>query len=144
MKFVLDASLTRALFFEDEATVETERVYDQLAEGAQALCPGHWPLEVANALLMAERRKQIEGIKTSQFLDLLVQFLISVEPCDRGLGQSLLPLARNHGLTIYDAAYLDLSMRNRLPLGSLDGALREAARSVGVAVLPERVTGEAA
>src|SRR5207247_4728808 len=85
VKFVLDASLTLALFVEDEATVETERVYDQLAEGAQALCPAHWPLEVANALLMAERRKQIQVIKTSQFLDLLVQFFISVEPCNRGL-----------------------------------------------------------
>ena len=141
---MLDASLTLALFFEDEATLETERVYDQLADGAQVLCPAHWPLEVANALLMAERRKQIQVIKTSQFLDLLVQFFISVEPSSRGLGRSLLPLARAHGLTIYDAAYLDLSMRNRLPLGSLDGALREAARSVGVAVLPESASGESA
>lgn len=142
MKFVLDASLTLALFFEDEATAETEKVYDQLAEGAQALCPPHWPLEVANALLMAERRKEIQVIKTSHFLDMLVQFLISVEPSSRGLGRSLLPVARAHGLTIYDAAYLDLSMRNRVPLGSLDGALRKAARSVGVAVVPESITGE--
>lgn len=141
---MLDASLTLALFFEDEATPETERVYDELADGAEVVCPAHWPFEVANALLMAERRKQIQVIKTSQFLDLLVQFFISVEPSSRALGRSLLPLARAHGLTIYDAAYLDLSMRHRLPLGSLDGALREAARSVGVALLPESASGNSA
>lgn len=139
MRFVLDASLTLSWFFEDEITEETEHLQELMSEGAEALCPPHWPLEVANSLLVAERRKLTQPSKTSQFMSLLSQLRIMVKPGDAGSGNSLLLLGREQGLTVYDAAYLELAMHSGMPLGTLDGALRQAADRVGVALLPSRI-----
>lgn len=139
MRFVLDASLTLSWFFEDEITEETEHLQELMSEGAEALCPPHWPLEVANSLLVAERRKLTQPSKTSQFMSLLSQLRIMVKPGDAGSGNSLLLLGREQGLTVYDAAYLELAMHSGMPLGTLDGALRQAADRVGVALLPARI-----
>lgn len=139
MRFVLDASLTLSWFFEDEITEETERLQEMMAEGAEALCPPHWPFEVANSLLVAERKKLTQAGKTSQFLSLLSHLRVLVKPGDVGSGNSLLLLGREQGLTVYDAAYLELAMQSGMPLGTLDGALRQAADRVGVALLPARI-----
>lgn len=133
---MLDASLTLSWFFEDEITEETEQLQALMTEGAEALCPPHWPLEVANSLLMAERKKLSQASKTAQFLSLLSHLRILVKPGDAGSGNSLLLLGREQGLTVYDAAYLELAMQSGMPLGTLDGALRQAAGRVGVALLP--------
>lgn len=133
---MLDAPLTLSWFFEDEITEETEQLHELMTEGSEALCPPHWPLEVANCLLVAERRKITQASKTSQFLSLLSHLRILVKPGDAGSGNSLLLLGREQGLTVYDAAYLELAMQSGMPLGTLDGALRQAAERVGVTLLP--------
>lgn len=140
MKFVLDASLTLSWFFDDEATPETNQLQDMMADGAHAICPAHWPVEVANGLIVAERRKRIPASKTAQFLGMLSHFLIVVEPATQGGINPLLPLAREHGLTAYDAAYLEIAMRLGAPIGTLDGALRSAAHLAGVEVLPMTIS----
>jgi hypothetical protein len=58
-RFVVDASMTLAWCFSDESTAFTESVLDLLANGAEAIAPAIWPFEVANALLMGERRKRV-------------------------------------------------------------------------------------
>ena len=135
MRFVLDASLTLSWFFEDEITEETEHLQELMSEGAEALCPPHWPLEVANSLLVAERRKLTQPSKTSQFMSLLSQLLIMVKPGDAGSGNSLLLLGREQGLTVYDAAYLELALRKGLALATLDEPLRKAVKQAGGKVL---------
>jgi len=136
VKLVLDASLTLSWFFADEATEATENLQDQMAEGAYAFCPAHWPVEIANALVFSERRKNIPVGKSAHFLGMLNHFLITVEPSHQSNIANWLPLAREHELTAYDAAYLELAMRSGLALGSLDMALRRAATRVGVELLP--------
>jgi predicted nucleic acid-binding protein len=130
--FVLDASTTLAWFFEDEVDAYADSVEDALAS-AVAVVPALWPLEVANALLMGERRKRTIEAKVTQFVALLASLPITMddETAARAWQESL-RLARAHHLTVYDAAYLELALRRGLPLAALDGPLKNAAAAVGV------------
>jgi len=132
--FVLDASVALSWGFEDETTPYTEAVLGALAEG-EAVVPAVWPLEVGNGILMAERRGRLSHADAVQFLTLLRQLPIRVEPepPERMLGE-ILALAREQGLSTYDASYLDLAMRLGLPLATQDDQLREAAERCGVRV----------
>ncbi len=130
--FVLDGSITVAWFFEDEADAYAESVEDALAS-AVAVVPALWPLEVANALLMGERRKRTTEAKVTQFVALITSLPITIddETAARAWQESL-HLARAHNLTVYDAAYLELALRRGLPLATLDDPLKAAAAAVGV------------
>jgi predicted nucleic acid-binding protein len=94
--------------------------------------PALWHLEVANALLVGERRKRTTAAKVSHFLTLLSALPITVdeETATRAWSDTL-SLARTHGLSAYDAAYLELAVRQGLPLATLDEPLRAALRTVG-------------
>ena len=132
--FVLDASVTLAWGFEDEANSYTDGVLEALAR-AQALTPLIWPMEVGNALLSAERRGRLTQAETVQFLTLVQQLpiVVEAEAPERFLGE-VLALAREQGLSTYDASYLDLAMRLGLPLATQDEGLRQAAARSGVKV----------
>jgi predicted nucleic acid-binding protein len=132
---ILDCSMAMAWCFADESTPETVRIQDRLAAEA-AVVPAHWFLEVTNVLAMAEKRKRISPADSSQFVQLLSLLDIQIdEESSRRAFHHLLPLCRSHGLTSYDAAYLDLLLRRQAPLASLDDALRQAAISLGMPVL---------
>jgi predicted nucleic acid-binding protein len=134
-RLVLDASLTLAWCFEDESTAYTEAVLDLLANGAEAVVPSVWPLEVANALLVGEKRKRITLAQVTAALERIGDLPISIDPMrvDRAFGPILL-LARKEQLSEYDAAYLDLALREGLPLATLDNKLRNTAQSAGIAL----------
>lgn len=121
--------------FEDEAGTYTEGVLDQLRE-TQALVPVIWPLEVANVLLIAERRDRLSEAQAAHFAQLLQTLPILVEEADvaRVLGP-VLAVGRAHRLSAYEAAYLELAARHGLPLATQDARLRKAASNAGVAVL---------
>ncbi len=129
--FVLDASITLAWFFEDETDAYAESVQDSLAS-AVAVVPALWHLEVGNALLVGERKKRAAEAKVTHFLTLLSSLPLTVdeETAARAWGDTL-GLARAHGLSAYDGAYLELALRQGLPLATLDEPLRAALRTVG-------------
>jgi len=132
-RFVLDASVAVAWCFDDEATRFTEGVLDSISLGAEALVPSIWPLEIANALLVAERRKRIAMAKVTALLVRIAGLPISVTPADsKRAFEQILPMARQLGLSQYDAAYLELAVREGLALATLDGELQRAAKVVGV------------
>lgn len=132
---VIDCSITIAWCFGDEATAGASKVQERLERDA-ALVPAHWFLEVTNVLAMAERRKRITAAVSIEFLNSLEALDIQVdEKSTRRAFSHLLPLCRQHGLTSYDAAYLDLALRRRLPLATLDDDLRSAARQLGLDLL---------
>jgi predicted nucleic acid-binding protein len=133
--FVVDCSLTVAWVYREEMTDHAQGVLDSLTTG-QAFAPWLWPLEVANVLLVGERRSRLSEAGSRRFLTMLRALPISVESVgsDR-VWDDVLPLARETGLTVYDAAYLDLAMRLGLPLATLNEQLADAASAVGVAVL---------
>ncbi len=135
MTFVVDASVTMSWFFEDEATSYTESVLDRLRDSS-AQAPGIWPLEVANILLLGERRGRIPRPKTEGFVRVLQELRVSVEdgPPAAMLGP-VLRIGREYGLTSYDASYLELAMRRGLPLATLDRRLAAAAGLAGVELI---------
>lgn len=133
--FVIDCSVTMSWCFEDEATPASLKIQDRLVDES-ALVPAHWFLEVSNVLAMAEKRKRITPARSARFLSLLesLDFEVDAHAAGRAFAH-LLPLCRSYGLTSYDAAYLDLAARRRVPLATLDDDLRKAAKSTGVEVL---------
>lgn len=131
--FVLDCSIAGAWCFQDEADPYAEAIAARFP-GVQAVVPPIWPLEIANALLMGERRKRSTPADTTHWLRFLGSLPIQVddEPT-RHVWSEVLNLARAQSLSAYDAAYLELALRRSLPLATLDGRLKDAARAAGVA-----------
>ncbi len=135
-RMVLDASLAVAWCFEDEGTAFTEGVLDLLSAGTEVLTPAIWPFEVANALLVAERRKRITLAQVTGFLRRIAELPISVDLIQTGTAfNQILSVARQNDLTEYDAAYVELALREALPLATLDNKLRRAASRVGITLV---------
>lgn len=135
MSLVLDASMSIAWLFEDERTEAALSVLRRVtAEGA--LVPSLWRLEVANVLRNATRRERCDEAYVDQSLARLGRLPIVVDTeTDQQAWGATLKLAREEGLTPYDAAYLELALRRELPLASGDGNLVAAAKRRGVTVL---------
>jgi len=133
--FIVDCSLTMAWCFVDETTLAASELLDRLAEES-VLVPSLWFLEVANVLAMAEKRKRITAGASDRFLALLdtLEIEVDVEAHNRSFSD-LIPLCRTHGITSYDAVYLDVAIRHRLPLASLDDDLRRSAKTLGIKLL---------
>lgn len=129
----MDASVTMAWCFEDEATPDTDAVLDTLGTDA-AVVPAIWPLEVANVLLVAERRGRLSEAQSSRFESLLAQLPIDIDdhPADIAV---LTALGRRHELSSYDASYLALAQRLGAGLATLDRPLASAAARAGVELL---------
>ena len=124
-----------AWYFTDEITPATEDLLERVSETG-ATVPWLWPLEAANALLMAERRRRITAIDRREFLELLRALPITLD--EDGASQvwtKTTQLAERFHLTVYDAVYLELADRLKLPLATLDNDLRTAAEGLGVPLL---------
>lgn len=131
-RLVLDASVTLCWLFEDQATAYTDLVLDRLGGGDGAVVPAIWPFEIANAVAVAERRKLVNPAQAVAFLQTLGQLSIAVDRKIEQIFNAVLEAARRYRLSAYDAGYLELAMREALPLATLDAALRNAARAAGV------------
>lgn len=133
---VLDGSAALAWCFEDEETEATKRLRHEVRANG-AIVPRLWRLEVANALLQAERRRRLTQGKTAALLGLLREMPIVIDDeTDNRAFADTLHLARAHDLSAYDAAYLELALRRTLPLATLDRDLARAAKRAGVTVMP--------
>ncbi|MFN3944938.1 MAG: type II toxin-antitoxin system VapC family toxin [Allosphingosinicella sp.] len=135
MSFVLDASMTVAWHFEDEASPSVRRVAHRAFEEGVAV-PQHWLVEVVSAGLRGERRTRAAPDRLEEFVAVLQDMPVEVDPADADrLVAVLLPLAREHRLSIYDAAYLELAQRLGFPLATLDAPLADAARRLGIELI---------
>ena len=99
------------------------------------MVPDLWHLEVANTLVVGERRKRTTQANTVTWLGFLSSLPIEVdeETKAHAFGDTI-SLARDHSLSVYDAAYLELAMRRGLPLATLDDKLKAAAQAAGVPI----------
>jgi predicted nucleic acid-binding protein len=132
MPFVLDASVALAWPFRDERNAYAHRILRRL-EDDPAVVPTVWILEMANGLLVAERRGRFTAADVAHVYGTLAD--LPIESSDLTLDQALGPvldLARAHELSAYDATYLELAMREGLALATQDDALRVAANRVSV------------
>jgi|SRR5579872_1496984 len=133
---VLDASVALAWCFPDEISPAAEKLLDFLADGAKAIVPAIWPFEVANALLTAEKRKRLSMAQVTAALRNLGQLPIAIDPAQMdSIFGNVVAVARQGQLSEYDAAYLELAVREMLPLATLDDQLRRAARRVGISLV---------
>jgi predicted nucleic acid-binding protein len=134
MAFVIDASSMLALAFAEISQDRAEKLLDRLGS-EEAVVPAIFPLEVANALEMGRRRNRIEAALVDRFLSEMQKFRMTVEPAvSLTDAKALRAYAERSRLTVYDATYLDLAMRRKLPLISLDNALIRAAQEARAAV----------
>jgi predicted nucleic acid-binding protein len=131
--FVIDTSIAMAWCFEDEATQATDAVLNRFRDD-QAVVPAVWPLEVANVLLVAERRGRLSEAQASRFLELLAQLPIDVENSATAVA-GIVATGRRHTLSSYDASYLLLAERLGATLATLDKSLAKAASKAGVQLL---------
>src|SRR4051812_5570678 len=132
--FVLDGSVTMAWFFKDESNDYADAVSDGMHQ-SQAFVPCIWPLEVANTVIVGERRKRSTPAQAATWLGLLGQLPITVDAeTTTKAWRDTLGLARAQNLSAYDAAYLELAMRRGLPIATLDEGLKTASAAVGVAL----------
>jgi len=135
MSVVLDASITLAWALADELTPAVGTVFANV-QASGGWVPGLWRLEVANVLELNVRRGRHPAAIRDETLADLSQMPIRLDAeTDRHAWGETLRLAQVHRLTSYDAAYLELAMRRRLPLATLDADLRKAASAEGVTVL---------
>lgn len=136
MRFVIDASVTLSWLFADEGGPSDLLVLESL-ESNEAIVPAIWTLEVANVLAVAERNNRITQIVADQFLHLLQQLPITVDVNSvKAIPVQVLEYAREYRLSVYGASYLELSIREGVPLATHDRALIEAMRKVGVPCFP--------
>jgi predicted nucleic acid-binding protein len=137
-RFVLDCSVTMSWCFESEADVYTRAVLSALPRGL-AVVPPLWLGEVANVLLVAERRRRITSGDSRRFVALLAELPIMVAgPGSVTDIEPLTLLGRELGLSAYDAVYVRLARRERLPLATRDRGLRKAAATVGISLFDPR------
>jgi predicted nucleic acid-binding protein len=131
---VIDASVALAWCFPDEASDYADGVLVAL-EDRTAMVPAIWSAEITNALLVGERRKRIRQPEARRFVELLkgLSILEDGQPFADTVS-NVLPLAREHDLSAYDAAYLDVAVRHGAPLATLDAALQKAGRAAGISI----------
>jgi len=137
-RFVLDASVVLTWCFPDENAPLAHKVAHMFKQGGSALTPSFWPHEVLNALLVGEKRKRIStGLIQTFLADLAALPIVLQELQADAVFDRIQSLSREHGLTAYDAAYLDLAQTNGLPVASLDDDLVRACRKAGVKLIGE-------
>ena len=132
-RFVLDASVVLTWCFPDENAAMAQHVAGMFKQGGTAVAPSFWPHEILNALLVGEKRKRISKELVRSFLDDLAALPVVLErfPVEVVFDR-IQRLSREHGLTAYDAAYLDLALDSGLPLATLDEDLARASRKTRV------------
>jgi len=134
--FVADSSVGVSWVVLSQSTEVTDHLLDDVAAGRPFMVPVLWMFEVANSLVVLTRRKRIDPGECSRGRSILGRLMPAVD--DEGsrlaLG-AITDLAQKHELSVYDAAYLELAIRKRLPLASRDASLNKAAKHAGVKTL---------
>jgi predicted nucleic acid-binding protein len=136
-RFVLDASTVLTWCFPDEKAHKAEEVSERFAGGDTVIVPGFWRHEVLNALLVGEKRRRLTAELLQTFIADLNRLPIEVDhgaTADTVFNTTQV-LCRKHGLTAYDAAYLEIAIRSGGVLATVDDDLRRAALAEGVPVL---------
>ncbi len=133
---VIDGSTAIGFVLKDEQEPLAARALAVLESGMETLAPAHWCVEVANGLLMAERRKRVSQADITEALNLLMALpVIADDQTAQRAGSDTVALARQYDLTIYDAAYLELAMRRGATLATADRQLARAAKAAGLSLL---------
>lgn len=131
---VIDASVALAWCFPDEESDYADSVLLAL-ENETAIVPAIWAVELANALLVGERRKRIHQPEVRRFVELVMGLSVVQDgQASADTVSNIVPLGREYNLSAYDAAYLDVAVRHEIPLATLDHALRKVCSTAGIKI----------
>jgi len=132
-RFVLDASVALAWFLDNPVSPYATQVKQRLLDGARAIVPALWHLEMANGFVVAERRHILTAAEAIRCLIDIEQLTAQIETnSDLVLTRQALSTARSFQLSAYDAVYLDTARNQGLPLATLDRSLHAAAARAAV------------
>ena len=135
-RFVLDASTVLTWCFPDEKAQKAQEISERIAGGDTVIVPAFWLHEVLNALLVGERRNRLTSELTQAFTADLNRLPVDIDLATREIVfNTTQALCRKHGLTAYDAAYLEIAIRGGYPLATADEDLRRAAVAEGVQIV---------
>lgn len=135
MNVVVDASVALAWLFQEKHSDQAREV-EALVRQYGGVVPGLWYLEISNLLARKVCRGTIALTDAQQAIAHCSRLPIECDSqMEEGAFGETFKLACRHGLTAYDAAYLELALRRGLPLATLDDELRAAAVADGVAVV---------
>ena len=140
-RIVLDCSVVMSWFFEDETDAYAAAVEAAIPD-LEFWVPGHWSLEIVNTALVGIRRGRTTDQKVSGLGALITTYPVVMDPetANAAWGETL-RLAKLYNLASYDAAYLELALRRKLPLATLDRPLAKAAELAGVTLFqPQQPT----
>lgn len=140
MRFVLDCSIVVSWCLEDENNSYSSDILGMFSTSdiVEAIVPSIWPIELANVLLVSERRNRISKADSNRFLKLLADMPIIIDDISSAeVLHDILSLGRELNLSSYDATYLELAIRMGLPIATLDKRLQQAATDFGVALVSE-------
>jgi len=134
--WVVDSSVSFSWVHRNQATLKTDELLDQVEQGATVVVPALWFSEIANALLVLQRRRILTPEEVRAAFESLSRLRLSVdeEATVASVGKTF-ELAQKYNLTLYDATYLEIALRRKLPLASRDIPLNAAARKCGLKVL---------
>lgn len=131
--FVADASVAIAWIHPAQATAETDAMLERLAVGDSLVVPALWPLEVANAITVLRRRRKLTAEEARVAIAIVRELPAAIDHEAAAVAFTrLVDLASEHELTVYDATYIELALRRRLPLASADARMKQAAVRSGV------------
>ena len=140
--FVVDASMAFAWVKPSQASAESDALLDRIVQGARVVVPPLWFLEVANGLLVAQRRRLLTASERTRALARLSGLTLTVDDVDASVAfDRTSTLAARYRLSVYDAAYLEVALRRSLPIASRDKTLLSAAARAGAAVIPGPAPG---
>ncbi len=135
MRVVIDASAALTWCYADERTPESSSLLEYVNLNG-AVVPQIWPMEVANALLVGEIRKRITNEGIAEQLDHFRKLPIEVDSSTANLAwKEIITIARQQRLTTYDASYIELANRLKLPLASRDKEMIGAAIRLGIDII---------
>jgi len=136
-RLIVDASIAVAWVHPGQATPQTDALLTKVGQGTTVIVPALWPVEMANVLLVLERRNKLTAEERTTALEALRTLAVEIDHEMSALAFTRLSqLATALTLSVYDAAYLELALRLKLPLACKDGPLREAAKQRRVVILP--------
>ena len=128
---VIDNSVVLCWCLADESDPMADKAMRRVVDDG-AVVPGIWWYELRNALIVNERRRRLDAADTVAILTDLGEMSISVDQEHDDV--TILSLARQHALSVYDAAYIEIALRRGLPLASFDRRLGQAAAARHIAL----------
>jgi len=133
MIWIIDCSFSAALFLPDEKSKDASNFFSNLSTNDEIFIPSLWWFELTNVLTVCVRRGRLNHSDIMNILSLFDDLkLITDTAFGSEYSKELYKLSQLYKLSAYDSAYLELALRKKGTLNTLDNNLSQAAKSAGI------------